>query len=83
MARRPLDPLTADWIGQFYAYYQWQTGEVSRDIVGHARTFARSKCTHELYNYNAIVSCGVKVKGEKAVNPKVNAEVGKNGMVFR
>ena len=30
---RPLDPLAADWIGQFYAYYQWQTGERSRDIV--------------------------------------------------
>lgn len=30
---RPLDPLAADWIGQFYAYYQWRTGEKSGDIV--------------------------------------------------
>lgn len=29
----PMDPFAADWIGQFYAYYQWQTGEQSRDIV--------------------------------------------------
>jgi len=29
----PVDPFAADWIGQFYAYYQWQTGERSRDIV--------------------------------------------------
>ena len=28
-----LDPFAADWIGQFYAYYQWQTGERSRDII--------------------------------------------------
>ena len=30
---KAIDPFTADWIGQFYAYYQWQTGERSRDIV--------------------------------------------------
>jgi len=29
----PIDPFAADWIGQFYAYYQWQTGESSRDII--------------------------------------------------
>ena len=34
----PLDPLAADWIGQFYAYYQWQTGEASRDIVSRIPT---------------------------------------------
>jgi len=32
-AGHPVDPFAADWIGQFYAYYQWQTGERSRDIV--------------------------------------------------
>ena len=31
----PMDPLTADWIGQFYAYYQWHTGERSRDVIAH------------------------------------------------
>lgn len=30
---KALDPFAADWIGQFYAYYQWKTGERSRDIV--------------------------------------------------
>lgn len=30
---RAIDPFAADWIGQFYAYYQWQTGARSRDIV--------------------------------------------------
>lgn len=35
---RSLDPLAADWIGQFYAYYQWQTGESSRDIVARIPT---------------------------------------------
>ena len=30
---KAIDPFAADWIGQFYAYYQWQTGERSRDIV--------------------------------------------------
>ena len=29
----PLRGFMPNWIGQFYAYYQWQTGESSRDIV--------------------------------------------------
>jgi len=32
-AGHSVDPFAADWIGQFYAYYQWHTGERSRDIV--------------------------------------------------
>ena len=38
----PTDPLAADWIGQFYAYYQWQTGEKSKDII--ARIPAHVMC---------------------------------------
>lgn len=38
----PIDPLAADWIGQFYAYYQWRTGGRSRDII--ARIPARVMC---------------------------------------
>lgn len=39
---RPMDPLAADWIGRFYAYYQWKTGERSRDII--ARIPSRVMC---------------------------------------
>ena len=48
---RSLDPLAADWIGQFYAYYQWQTGESSRDIVARIPTHvmvAASPGLHDL-----------------------------------
>ena len=30
---RPLDPLAADWIGQFYAYYQWSQRKSSRETI--------------------------------------------------
>lgn len=29
----PIDALSADWIGQFYSYYQWASGMESREIV--------------------------------------------------
>lgn len=29
----PIDSIPADWIGQFYAVYQWETGSLSKDIV--------------------------------------------------
>ncbi len=29
----PIDSIPADWIGQFYAFYQWETGLSSKDIV--------------------------------------------------
>lgn len=29
----PLKGFTPNWIGQFYAQYQWRTGELSSDIV--------------------------------------------------
>lgn len=29
----PVDGLSADWIGQFYAYYQWANGIESREVI--------------------------------------------------
>lgn len=29
----PIDSIPADWIGQFYSFYQWETGLSSKDIV--------------------------------------------------